>query len=216
MIKVHIVDDHKMVIDGLKLVLESHKEIQYIGCSHSGDEVLAQQWAEIPDVILLDINMPGKNGIDTCGLLLKKYPDIKVIAITMHKESSLIKLMLSKGAKGYVLKNTGSEELATAIKTVYNGKMYLDDTANEIVINAMTNSINHKKREQSPFPKLSRREKEVLDLILKEHTTQEIAEKLNISFGTVETHRRNMLIKTGTRNTAGLVRVSLEYELNKS
>ena len=124
--------------------------------------------------------------------------------------------MLSKGAKGYVLKNTGSEELATAIKTVYNGKMYLDDTANEIVINAMTNSINHKKREQSPFPKLSRREKEVLDLILKEHTTQEIAEKLNISFGTVETHRRNMLIKTGTRNTAGLVRVSLEYELNKS
>ena len=133
----------------------------------------------------------------------------------MHKESSLIKLMLSKGAKGYVLKNATSEELVTAIKTVYDGKMYLDDTANEIVINTMTNSNKKKNQQQSPFPKLSRREKEVLQLILNEHTTQEIADKLFISFGTVETHRRNMLIKTGTRNTAGLVRVALEYELHK-
>lgn len=215
MIKVYIVDDHKMVIEGLKLVLEPYEDITYLGCSNSGDEVLVKEWEELPDVILLDINMPGKNGIDTCDLLLKKYPDIKIIAITMHKESSLIKLMLSKGAKGYVLKNAGSEELVTAIKTVYEGKMYLDNTANEIVINTMTSTSNVKKREQSPFPKLSRREKEVLQLILNEHTTQEIADKLIISFGTVETHRRNMLIKTGTRNTAGLVRVSLEYELHK-
>lgn len=215
MIKVYIVDDHKMVIEGLKLVLEPYKEIKYIGCSNSGDDLLDKEWEEIPDVVLLDINMPGKNGIDTCALLLKKHLTIKVIAITMHKESSLIKLMLSKGAKGYVLKNAGSEELVTAIKTVYEGKMYLDETANEIVINTMTSTNNVKKREQSPFPKLSRREKEVLNLILDEHTTQEIADKLIISFGTVETHRRNMLIKTGTRNTAGLVRVSLEYELHK-
>jgi len=198
MIKIYIVDDHKMVIEGLKLVLEPYEEIKYLGSSNSGDEVLEKEWEEVPDVILLDINMPGKNGIDTCGLLLKKHPDIKIIAITMHKESSLIKLMLGKGAQGYVLKNAGSDELITAIKTVHSGKMYLDNTANEIVMSTMTSSSTTKKREQSPFPKLSRREKEVLNLILEEHTTQEIADKLFISFGTVETHRRNMLIKTGT------------------
>jgi len=214
MIKVYIVDDHKMVIEGLKLLLEPYNEIKYLGSSNSGDEVLEKAWEDVPDVILLDINMPGKNGIDTCEALLKKLPDVKIIAITMHKESSLIKLMLSKGARGYVLKNAGSEELITAIRTVYDGKMYLDDTANEIVINTMTNPGRSKKKEQSPFPKLSRREKEVLHLIINEYTTQEIADKLFISFGTVETHRRNMLIKTGTRNTAGLVRVALEYELH--
>lgn len=215
MIKVYIVDDHKMVIEGLKLLLEPYGEIKYLGCSYSGDEVLHKKWEEIPDVMLLDINMPGTNGIETCAALHKKMPDLKVIAITMHKESSLIKLMLSKGAKGYVLKNATSEELITAIKTVNDGKMYLDDTANEIVINTMTNPGKTKAKEQSPFPKLSRREKEVLQLIIDEYTTQEIAEKLFISFGTVETHRRNILIKTGTRNTAGLVRVAIEYELHK-
>ena len=131
----------------------------------------------------------------------------------MHKESSLIKLMLSNGAKGYVLKNAGQDEVIEAITQVYQGKTYLDDTVNEIIVNTVTKAS--KKSQQSPFPSLSRREKEILELILEEHTTQEIAEKLFISFGTVETHRRNMLIKTGARNTAGLVRIALEYELHR-
>ena len=131
----------------------------------------------------------------------------------MHKESSLIKLMLSNGAKGYVLKNAGQDEVIEAITQVYQGKTYLDDTVNEIIVNTVTKAS--RKSQQSPFPSLSRREKEILELILEEHTTQEIAEKLFISFGTVETHRRNMLIKTGARNTAGLVRIALEYELHR-
>ena len=131
----------------------------------------------------------------------------------MHKESSLIKLMLSNGAKGYVLKNAGQDEVIEAITQVYQGKTYLDDTVKEIIVNTVTKAS--KKSQQSPFPSLSRREKEILELILEEHTTQEIAEKLFISFGTVETHRRNMLIKTGARNTAGLVRIALEYELHR-
>ena len=213
MINVYIVDDHKMVIEGLKLLLEPYGEINYLGCSHSGDEVLTKEWDQVPDVILLDINMPGTNGIDTCAGLLKKLPDLKIIAITMHKESSLIKLMLSKGAKGYVLKNATSEELVTAIKTVYDGKMYLDDTANEIVINTMTNSNKKKNQQQSPFPKLSRREKEVLDLIMDENTNQEIAGKLFISLKTVEAHRSNLLSKLNARNTAGLVKKAMEFKL---
>ena len=130
----------------------------------------------------------------------------------MHKEGSLIKMMLSNGAKGYVLKNAGQKILIKAIETVYSGKMFLDQTVNDIVINSVASKS---KRSHAPYPTISRREKEVLQLILDEHTTQEIADKLFISFGTVETHRRNMLIKVGAKNTAGLVKFALEYELHK-
>lgn len=212
MINVFIVDDHKMVIEGLQLLMQHEKDITVIGTATSGAEAIELIKEQQPDVVLLDINMPEMNGIETCKQLLELYPDLKIVAISMHKESSLIKLMLSSGAKGYVLKNAGQDEVIEAIKTVHNGKMYLDDTVNEIVVNSVANS--NELKQKSPFPTLSRREKEILQLILKEHTTQEIADKLFISFGTVETHRRNMLIKTGARNTAGLVRIALEYELH--
>ncbi|QNJ98074.1 response regulator [Constantimarinum furrinae] len=213
MIKVLIVDDHKMVIDGLQLLLKNQQGIEVCGTALTGEEGISQLESVSPDVVLLDINMPGMNGIDTCKKMVQLQPELKIIAISMHKESSLIKLMLGNGAKGYVLKNAGQDEVIEAIQTVYGGKMYLDDTVNEIVVNSVAN--NSSKKTSSPFPTLSRREKEILELILEEYTTQEIAEKLFISFGTVETHRRNMLIKTGARNTAGLVRISLEYELHK-
>ncbi|MEX0996613.1 MAG: response regulator transcription factor [Flavobacteriaceae bacterium] len=212
-IKVFIVDDHKMVIEGLKLLLQNESEIEVIDYALSGEEAIEKISVIQPDVVLMDINMPGINGIETCKSLLKEHPSLKVIAISMHKESSLIKLMLGNGAKGYVLKNAGQDEVIQAIKTVYNGKIYLDETVNDIVINSVTNTSKQKITDS--FPKLSRREKDVLKLIMEECTTQEIAEKLFISFGTVETHRRNMLIKTGARNTVGLVKMALEYDLLK-
>jgi len=213
MIRVFIVDDHRMVIEGLQLLLQNDDDIKVVGTAASGENALEQIPTIEADVVLLDINMPGLNGIETCKQLIKQNPSIKIIAISMHKESSLIKLMLSSGAKGYVLKNAGQEEVINAIRAVYQGKSYLDDTVNEIVLNSVMNKSE--KRNNNPFPSLSRREKEVLHCILDELTTQEIADKLHISFGTVETHRRNMLIKTGARNTAGLVRIALEYELDK-
>lgn len=212
-IKVFIVDDHKMVIEGLKLLLQNESEIEVIDYALSGEEAIEKISVNQPDVVLMDINMPGINGIETCKRLLKDYPNLKVIAISMHKESSLIKLMLGNGAKGYVLKNAGQDEVIQSIKTVYNGKIYLDETVNDIVVNSVTNTSKQKITDS--FPKLSRREKDVLKLIMEECTTQEISEKLFISFGTVETHRRNMLIKTGARNTVGLVKMALEYDLLK-
>lgn len=213
MIHVFIVDDHKMVIDGMQLLLKDEIDITVVGTAINGEESIAEIPKQKVDVVLLDINMPGINGIDTCKQLLKDNPDLKIVAISMHKESSLIKLMLNSGAKGYVLKNAGQNEVIDAIKTVHQNKMYLDDTVNEIVLNSVLKNGNEKIT--SPFPTLSRREKDVLRLILEECTTQEIADKLFISFGTVETHRRNMLIKTGVRNTAGLVRTAIEYDLTK-
>ncbi|WP_432411567.1 response regulator [Rasiella sp. SM2506] len=213
MIHVFIVDDHKMVIDGMQLLLKNETDITVVGTALNGEESIAKIPMQKVDVVLLDINMPGINGIDTCKQLLKDNPCLKIVAVSMHKESSLIKLMLNSGAKGYVLKNAGQDEVIDAIKTVYKNKMYLDDTVNEIVLNSVLKNGNEKIT--SPFPTLSRREKDVLRLIMDECTTQEIADKLFISFGTVETHRRNMLIKTGVRNTAGLVRTAIEYDLTK-
>lgn len=213
MINVFIVDDHKMVIEGLLLLLQNHEEISVVGHALSGAEALEQIAALKPDVVLMDINMPGLNGIETTKQLLSVDPDMKIIAISMHKETSLIKLMLTHGAKGYVLKNAGQAELIEAITTIHGGKRYFDETVNEIIINSVANAS--KEKASALFPKLSRREKEVLRLIMEEYTTQEIAEKLFISFGTVETHRRNMLIKTGARNTVGLVKMALDYDLLK-
>lgn len=211
MIKVFIADDHKMVIEGLQLLLQSCEDIAVLDYALSGEEAIAKIESLRPDVILMDVNMPGLNGIETTKKLLALNAHFKIIAISMHKESSLIKLMLSNGAKGYVLKNAGQDELITAIKTVYAGKMYLDSTVNDIVINSVAS--NSKQNLSDTFPKLSRREKEILSLIMEEYTTQEIADKLFISFGTVETHRRNMLIKTGARNTVGLVKLAIDYNL---
>lgn len=211
MIRVFLVDDHKMVIEGMQLLLQDHAEIEVTGFALSGEKALDKIEKLRPNVVLMDINLPGINGIETTKKIKELLPQTEIIAISMHKESSLIKLMLSSGAKGYVLKNAGQEELVEAIKAVHNGKTYLDDTVNQIVINSISNTDFQKN--QSTFPKLSRREKEVLRLIINENTTREIAEKLCISFGTVETHRRNMLIKTGARNTVGLVKLALDYDL---
>lgn len=210
-IKVFIVDDHKMVIEGLQLLLDNHDEIVLTDYAISGKEALEKISISKPDVVLLDVNMPNMNGFETCKKILQLDSEIKVIAISMHKESSLIKLMFGNGAKGYVLKNASQKEVIKAIKAVYNGKKYVDEEVNEILINSITKSA--KQKISNSFPKLSRREKDVLRLIMNEKTTQEIAEKLNISFGTVETHRRNMLIKTGARNTVGLVKLVFEYNL---
>lgn len=212
MINVFIIDDHKMVIEGLKLLLDNCDDIHVTGFALNGKDGLQAVQEKSVDVILLDVNLPELNGIETCKLLLKQNPNLKIIAISMHKEGSLIKLMLKNGAKGYVLKNAGQDEVIQAIKKVHAGKTYLDDTVNQIILNSALGNIQKK---ENPFPTLSRREKEVLKLILDECTTQEISEKLFISFGTVETHRRNMMIKLGARNTAGLVRIAIEYDLDK-
>lgn len=213
MIDIFIVDDHKIVIEGIVLMLRDQEDITVVGTVLSGEEAIEVIPTTKASVILLDINMPGINGIDTCKALLKLNPALKIIALSMHKEGSLIKMMLSKGAKGYVLKNAGKEVLIQAIHKVSMGKMFLDTDVNEIVLNSIA---QQSERKTTPFPSLSRREKEVLHLILEEYTTQEIANKLHISFSTVETHRRNMLIKLGARNTAGLVRIAIEYGLNKT
>lgn len=208
MVKVNITDDHKMVLEGIKILIHGQNGVEVISLCNSGEELFQVLKSQEPDVILLDINMPGLNGIETCKVVKKDYPQIKIIGLSMIAESNLVKLMLKNGADGYLHKNAGHGEILLAIQTVMNGKKYISEEITEILIEHKDTKISN-----APFPKLSRREEEILKMIIDEKTTQEIADKLFISFGTVETHRRNIMIKLGVKNTAGLVRVAFEYNL---
>ena len=211
MIRLLIADDHQLVIDGIKLMLSSEADIDCVGEANDGQVALDLLQQLTIDLILLDINMPGMNGIEACKKIRQAYPEIKILVLSMLKEASLIKMVLKNGANGYLLKNAGKREVLQAIRAVKAGQKYYSPEVADIVMASLAG--NTVKANKSPFPQLSRREKQVLQLIIDEFTTGEIAEKLGISFGTVETHRRNLLIKLGARNTAGLVRIGLEYGL---
>lgn len=211
MIKVLIVDDHKMVIEGIQMLFDQHLSIRIVGSALSGSEALEQIALLRPEIVLMDVNMPVMDGIQTTQQVRQQFPEVKIIALTMHKEFSIVKMMMQQGARGYVLKNAGLDELIEAIEVVSAGGLYVEDTLKEVI-----QEPSNKKTGATPdylMPKFSRREKEILSLIIQEYTTQEIADKLCIGFGTVETHRRNMLIKSGARNTIGLVKLALDYKL---
>jgi DNA-binding NarL/FixJ family response regulator len=163
------------------------------------------------DVILLDINLPDIDGVDLCKKIGALYPDINIIALTMYNEGSFISGMLKNGAKGYVLKNSDKGLLKEAIKTVHAGGSFFGEEVTKTLMQSMMPETQTSK--SGNIPKLTRREKEVLKLIVQEHTTPEMAEKLFISLNTVETHRKNLLQKLNVRNTAGLVRFAVENKL---
>lgn len=212
MIKIALVDDHGIVLDGLQSMLSVEPELNVLGAYQSGAALReALQNGTIPDVLFLDIHLPDANGVELCKKLVADYPDLKIIGLSMVNQASLIKLMLKNGACGYLHKNAGKEEMLTAIQQVYEGDRYLSKEISELLFSGGRGEKAN--ANVSPFPRLSRREKDVLKLIVAEKTTQEIADQLFISFGTVETHRRNILSKLGARNTAGLVRIAIEYDL---
>jgi DNA-binding NarL/FixJ family response regulator len=213
MINILIVDDHRLVIDGLKLMLREVEDMRCVGEAANGREALDLLESTPADVLLLDINMPEMDGLECCKLVKDQYPYVKVLILSMMREASLVKTMLKQGASGYLLKNAGKDEVVEAIRKVAEGKQAFSDDVLESLMNSFSNKPS--KPSKSPFPTISRREKQILQLIMDEKTTSEIAEELFISFGTVETHRRNLLLKLNARNTAGLVKSAIEYDLLK-
>lgn len=215
MIRVMIADDHNMFVEGIESILEGHDHIQVVSKVYTGNEVFEKMPTVHPDVILLDINLPGLNGLEVCQRLSKEYPDVKVLALSMHNEESFVTEILKYGAQGYILKNTGKKELISAIETIHSGQSYFSEEVTETIMKSLVNQRTGTKKTASLAPKISRREKDVLELIMKEFTTQEIADTLFISLKTVESHRRSLLTKLNVRNTAGLVRVAIENQLIK-
>jgi len=209
MISILVVDDHKLVVEGIILMLSDMKDMQIVGTAANGKEAYDIILEKEPDVVLLDLNMPVMNGLDLCKKLQLEKIQTKVIVLSMMDELKLIQSLVQKGAWGYLLKNSGKEEVVDAIRKVAKGEKHFDQ---KVLLQLMTNTPN-KRRRQNLIPKISKRENEILSLILDELTSNEIAKKLFISLGTVETHRRNLINKLGVRNTAGLVKKSIEMGL---
>ena len=212
-IKVAIADDHAMFVDGIDSILNNESEIDVIGRCYDGPSVVAFVKENDTDILLLDVNLPGMSGIEVCKALKVEKNAPKIIAISMFNEESFVTEILNHGAMGYILKNTGREELLKAIRTVHNGQSYFSKEVTQTIMKGLMKQRKSSNKSSAFFPKISRREKEVLKLIIEEFTTQEIAEKLFISLKTVESHRSSLLAKLNARNSAGLVRIALENNI---
>ncbi len=210
MIRILLVDDHQMMLDGIAALLAQAPGIRVVATAHHGKEALAAIRNASVDVVLLDINMPVMDGLTACKAIKAERPGVKVIAMSMHGEGRLVKAMLDQGANGYLLKNCGGDELLEAIRTVHGDGMWLSREATGNLVEAMRTPAGSAKR---PLEDITTREAEVLRLIAAERTTDEIARELGISVNTVESHRRQLLQKLGARNSAGLVRIAMEAGL---
>jgi DNA-binding NarL/FixJ family response regulator len=209
MINVLIADDHQLIIDGLKTIMEDAEDIQIVAEAKDGYQVL-KVLEETPDihVILMDINMPKLDGLDCTRQVHKRFPEVKVIALTQYSEKRFVKRMIKNGASGYILKDSERDILMKAIRTVHGGEKYFCDRLSFQLASQELKMQDTK----SLFPKLSERETEILKLICREFSSQEIADQLFISFHTVESHRANLMLKAGAKNTAGLVRWAVEND----
>jgi len=182
-----------------------------VGTAHHGEEVLAHLATREVDLVVLDINMPGKDGMDICPTIRDQFPHVRILVLSMHQDPYHVISMQEKGAHGYLTKSSTHQEMLEAIRTVGSGQPYFSTEAQQALKQGLPEESPEMANEFTL--RLSRREKEVLRLIVEEHTTQEIAERLFISIKTVETHRRNLLSKLNARNTAGLVRIAVEKGL---
>lgn len=210
MIRLLLVDDHQMMLDGIGALLEHAEDMAIVATARDGGQAVEAARAHGPDVVLLDINMPVMDGLAACEAIVKELNGVKVIAMSMHGEGRLVQAMLRKGASGYLLKTCGGEELVQAIRSVYGGSTWISQGAADRLVEDM------RAPERMPTrytEELTPREMDVLRLIAAERTTAEIARELGITDNTVESHRRQLLQKLGARNSAGLVRLAMEKGL---
>lgn len=209
MIKLAITDDHPLLIKGIRDIIKEEKEIKFEVSFQTGMQTLEEISKYQPDVLLLDINLPDIDGIEICKKLGRELPDLKIIGLTSHKEISFLRNLLKSGARGYLLKNAPVGEIIEAIKQVHKGEEYVQHEMKELLLAESVRKVSN----IGFIPRLTRREKEILRLISEEHTTNEIAEKLFLSPKTVETHRQNLILKLGVKNSVGLVKTAMEKGL---
>jgi DNA-binding NarL/FixJ family response regulator len=212
MIKIIVADDHRVFREGIVSILEHTEDIEVVAQARDGKEVLEQLQRTKPDLILMDITMGNAGGIETTQMARQINPEIKVLILSMHSESSYIVKAMEAGASGYLLKDAGSQELVSAIRAVAQGSIYLSSQASATLIEQLL-AKNKKPAERKEGIPLTRREIEVLKLIVEEYSNAEIAQQLFISIRTVDTHRRNLLEKLGVKNTAGLVKYAIKHGL---
>jgi DNA-binding NarL/FixJ family response regulator len=214
MIKVAIVDDHKMFRDGVISILNEVDDINPIWSASNSAETLKLLNDQIPDVLMMDLSLGEESGFTLTSQILEKYQAIKILVLSMHHEDSYIIHILELGARGYILKEAGSDEMIRAIRVVSNGDTYYSKHVSEVLIKNITSGTRPKSN--TPQIDLTKREIEILKLIAEEFSNPEIADMLYISVRTVDTHRRNLLDKLGVKNTAGMVKYAIKHGIVNS
>lgn len=209
-IKIILVDDHRILREGLKSILESETDIEIIGEANDGTSALRLINKLKPDVVIMDISMPDMNGVDATRQIRCLYPDIKVIALSMHADKSYVVQMLNAGASGYLLKDCASEELSSAIRYAFKGETYISHGVTASVLKKLVDPII---RIDEPFSSLTKKELVVLKYITEGLNVKEIAEELFISVKTVETHRQHIMEKLNIHNLAELIKFALRNGL---
>ncbi|HEY9177995.1 MAG TPA: response regulator transcription factor [Flavipsychrobacter sp.] len=211
MIKIVIADDHHILLDGLKAMLEKQQDIEVSAVYDNGQALLDDLLKIQPDLALVDINMPGMQGPELTQKIKELNPAVHVITLSMYDDAGHIMEMIEAGVSGYLLKNVNDKELIEAITQVNAGKMYFSSEVSQKLTGLVMQQ--QRKLEQPAKPKLTERELEILKLISNEHSNAEIAEMLFISERTVETHRKNMLRKTNNKTIVGLLKYAIENQL---
>lgn len=208
-ISIILCDDHAIFREGIRVTLDSSEEVEIVAEADNAEDCLALVGTKRPDVVFLDINMPGMDGLECLKLIKKDYPDTKVIALTQYDEKRFVKQMMKFGANGYILKSTSRKEMLTAVHKVMGGEVYLAEEAADHM-----EGLAKPEEPSQLFPHLSNRELEIIRLLCHEHSTRAIAELVNLSTHTVESHRSNIFKKVGVSNIAGLVRWAVNNGLD--
>ncbi len=212
MIQILIAEDHHLVRAGLKAFLEQEEDVAVVGETSDGQETLELTERLNPDILLLDVGMPKLNGIQILRQLKELKLATRVIILTMYSDTSFIKRSFQYGAKGYLLKNSVSEELILAVRAVFRGEVFLSTAISRFILDDFL-TYQEKAEALDAFDTLSSREVQVLQLIAEGHSNSSIAQMLFISPKTVDKHRANLLIKLSVKDTAGLIRIAIKNKL---
>ena len=215
-IKVHIADDHQLLIDGIEAVLSSEENIEIVGSSLNGEDVLNWFASNEADILILDINMPKVDGIAVLQSFLKNGIQQKVIVLSSYDDTKLIKEVLKIGASGFLAKKCAGKNIVEAINQVYSGKHYFSESVKDKLLASFTNNylnLDEISKESSFFSSLTPRETDVLKLICKQLNSKEISTELHISINTVETHRKNLINKLKVKNVVGLAIYALKNNI---
>lgn len=206
-----IIDDHQLIIDGLKYILQGEGDVVFAGGANNMKQALEFLGQNQVDVVLADISMPDYSGVEVTQKIKELYPEINVLALTMHEDITMITRMVEAGASGYLLKRTNMNEVLEAIRVVASGQKYLGREVQSILLDnlGLKNPVTASSSDAQVT--LTTRELEILNLIAKEMNNEEIGKKLFISERTVETHRRNIFTKTKTKTIVGLIKYAIKF-----
>jgi DNA-binding NarL/FixJ family response regulator len=210
--KILIVDNHGMVREGLHLLFEQHNDLQIVGEASDGRQAIEMAYELKPDIIIMDISMPGLNGIDASQKILDENPNIKIVALSAHCNTDFIKNMLTIGASGYILKDCMADELINCVRIVMAGEQYLSAKVAKIVVNKYITNCQSSSEVPSATP-LTSKERELIQLLTENKSNKEAAMVLNVSVKTVDARRRNIMSKIGITGIADLTKFAIREGL---